>query len=76
MTIYIWPENLLAWSFFSDQCRTQWRIGMSGPTGLDYAAVLRCIDELDLDSTARRDLFSDVRAMERAALNSMRSKDG
>ena len=36
--VEIWPENETAVSLFH-RVQTQWRIGMSGPTGLDYPAV-------------------------------------
>ena len=35
---YLLPENHKAWELFC-ACSTQWRVGMAGPTGLDYPAV-------------------------------------
>jgi hypothetical protein len=53
---------------------TQWRVGMSGPTGLDYNALPTV---LRLTGAARgdwADLFEAVRVMEDAALEKMREK--
>lgn len=35
---YLWPENVWMWQVFI-ACRTQWRSGFVGATGLDYAGV-------------------------------------
>lgn len=70
--VEIWPENARAVNAFSS-VSTQWRIGMSGPTGLDYPAVFATIDRLHrtLDDDARDAIFADVQVMERAALREM-----
>ncbi len=73
--VEVWPENWPAFEFFADQCSTQWRVGMRGPTGLDHTAVLADLDELDLSKADRRVLFADIRAMERAALGVMAQRD-
>lgn len=73
--IELWPDNQLAFSFFADQCATQWRTGVNGATGLDYTAVLACIRQLRLKREDSDQLFADVRVMERAALEAMRKKD-
>lgn len=69
----IWPENVSAYLVF-DAMRTQWRVGMAGATGLDYAALPATLDflgiEFDEDLT-RRQLFSQVRIMEYEALSLM-----
>lgn len=63
--IEIWPEHVQAAELFAE-LGTQWRIGMSGPTGLDYAAVLAFIGLIDSDD--RRELFRQIRVMEREAM--------
>ena len=70
-----WPENIDSLNLFI-ALQTQWRIGMSGATGLDYPAVFATIDRLHRDKTdARRDeLFADVQIMEAAALKKMAEK--
>ena len=35
---HLWPEHQDAFALFV-QCRTQWRAGFGGATGLDYAGV-------------------------------------
>lgn len=70
-----WPENLDSLNLFVE-VQTQWRVGMSGATGLDYPAVFATLDRLHRDKTdARRDeLFSDLQIMEAAALKKMAEK--
>lgn len=64
---YLWPENVPIWTLWQS-LQTQWRVGMAGATGLDYAAVWAVIDR----SVARRrrdETFAAVRSMERAVLD-------
>lgn len=70
----VWPENWQAVGFFMDFCRTQWRVGMGGPTGLDYTAVLACLRSLKLGRDKADEVFADVRVMEVAALAAMAQK--
>lgn len=35
---HLWPEHEQSLGVFA-ACRTQWRMGFDGPTGLDYAGV-------------------------------------
>lgn len=72
--IEVWPENWQAVGFFMQFCRTQWRVGMNGPSGLDYTAVLACIDRHKLEPEKASELFEDVQVMEAAALEVMASK--
>jgi hypothetical protein len=69
----IWPENVNAFLVF-DAMRTQWRVGMAGATGLDYAALPATLDLLDIEfdeDTTRKQLFSQLRVMEYEALSLM-----
>lgn len=67
-TVYLWPECVPAWRHWQ-QLQTQWRIGMGGATGLDYAGVRAYLDEQDIAPGAqRRDIFSCIQACEAAAL--------
>ena len=70
-----WPENIDSLNLFV-AVQTQWRVGTSGATGLDYPAVFATLDRLHRDKTdARRDeLFADVQIMEAAALKKMAEK--
>ena len=54
-----------------DSVFTQWRVGMGGPTGLDYAAVYPLLDRAAKDPQEWDELFSDIQVMEGAALKQM-----
>jgi hypothetical protein len=64
---YLWPENVEAWHCWC-AVQTQWRVGMGGATGLDYAGVRAYLDEAGLQGQARRDTFAGICAAERATL--------
>lgn len=68
--IELWPENEDAFLLFC-QMGTQWRVGMGGPVGLDYAALPVVMDMAGIDAAARPLLFEAVRVMENAALAEM-----
>lgn len=66
--IEVWDENAESFNLFT-QLMTQWRTGFNGPTGLDYTAVLTVIN---MEQRSNVDeLFTDIRAMEHAALEQM-----
>lgn len=48
--------------------QTQWRTGVAGATGLDYAGVRAWLDELGLPPDERRAAWAGIRACERATL--------
>lgn len=50
---------------------TQWRVGMSGATGLDYAVLPVVMDLEGVETDKRRQIFQDVRTMEQEALRAM-----
>lgn len=68
----VWPEHIGVLNLF-DAVRTQWRVGMAGPTGLDYPAVLATLDRLfsKLSEERRNEMFLDLQVMEREALDVM-----
>ena len=70
---YLWPCNLDAWHAWCE-LQTQWRHGMGGPTGLDYAGVRAYLDELGHLGDERRALFSGLRAAEHATLEAWAEK--
>lgn len=47
---------------------TQWRVGMAGATGLDYAALPAVFDLYDVPKGQRRERMDEIRIMEREAL--------
>jgi len=65
--VEVWPENEQALQVFSE-LMTQWRIGMGGPTGLDYAALPVVMDFAGIAPPDRAQLFDAVRVMESEAL--------
>lgn len=69
----VWPEN---WPIFStfNQLSTQWNVGVNGPAGLQYLVVFAWLDRLGLAGDDWHDAFSDIRAMERAALDAMSAR--
>lgn len=63
---YLWPRNLRVWLAWC-AVQTQWRVGMSGATGLDYPAVWAVLDRR-LPRRRRDEAFEAIRGMERAVL--------
>ena len=63
----MWPDTHAAFILFNN-LSTQWRIGMGGPAGLDYAAVYPLLDRAAKDPQEWDELFSDIQVMEGAAL--------
>ena len=70
----VWPENWPAFSVFC-QMSTQWRVGLNGPTGLDYNVLFKIMSRLGLPDDEYDVMFSDVRVMEVAALEAARADD-
>jgi hypothetical protein len=71
--IEVWPDNWNAFEVFA-ALQTQWRSGMSGPTGLDYTALEPVMRLQGIKKRDRQDVFAGVRVMEVAALEVMRAK--
>lgn len=67
----VWPENWPAVELFA-AVSTQWRVGMAGATGLDYAAVRAAMEMQGVPPADWPARFGEVRIMERAALEVMR----
>jgi hypothetical protein len=69
-TIEVFPEN---WPAFlvMEAMGTQWRAGMGGATGLDYAAIPPVMSLLSVPKKIRNSVFQDVRVMESEALIAM-----
>lgn len=71
--IELWPENVVPKVVFSAM-GSQWRIGFSGPTGLDYGALECVMRVLKVPPEDEIDVFDAVRVMEAAALQMMNRK--
>jgi hypothetical protein len=65
-----WPDNIQAIRVFISM-DTQWRTGMNGSTGLDYAALSEVWRRLKVPPAERDDVFDDLRVLEGAALRQM-----
>lgn len=72
--IGVWPENWQAYLVFNT-VRTQWRTGPGGVSGLDYGALDRRIDRLDLSNDDREDLEACIQVMEIAAMAEINKRD-
>ncbi len=72
--VEVWPENWQTVGLFISVA-TQWRIGMGGPTGLDYNVLFRILDNMGCSRDEWDQLFDDIRVMESAALESMRQQN-
>ena len=69
--VLIYPENWTTLQCFID-LQTQWRTGMAGATGLDYAAVPTVLEMRGITRPKhKRKVFAGLRVMEAAALEIM-----
>jgi hypothetical protein len=66
----IWKANWQAVAVFRD-LETQWRVGMAGPTGLDYGAIEPALRLTEVSTETWPDLFRCIRVLEREALDVM-----
>lgn len=64
---WLWPENEAAFQLWLS-LQSQWMVGMSGPTGLNYAGVEVCMRLRGTKKSEQRALFDSIQAMEQAAL--------
>lgn len=72
-TFALWPECLeifLIWQ----SIQTQWRSGMGGATGLDYAGVQAYMALRGIANKKRPELFSALQVMETATLKEWHKK--
>lgn len=65
--IEVWECNADAFYVFRSM-GTQWRIGMAGATGLDYAAMPVVMDAVGVRRKRRTEVFASVQIMEQEAL--------
>lgn len=66
----VWPDNEAALDVFV-QMGTQWRVGVGGPVGLDYAALRFVMRMQRVPPSEQPELFEAIRVMEHAALGEM-----
>lgn len=70
-TAHVWPCNVQAVNLFIE-VGTQWRVGPSGPYGLDYNIVYDEIYRIGLGAEAVQQMKADIRILEDAALEELR----
>lgn len=71
--IDLWPENERVLGLFTSVA-TQWRMGFSGPVGLDYGVVLHFMGRMHLADADHDDLFHDMRMAENEALTILNNR--
>lgn len=64
---YLWPCNVAAWGHWC-ALQTQWRSGMGGATGLDYAGVRAYFGIVGIPGDEALELFQIIQACERECL--------
>jgi len=67
--VEVWEENTEVFKLFA-RLGTRWRIGMSGPSGLDYNVLFTYMAMKNINI----DLLDDIRLMESAALTEIHRK--
>ena len=68
----IWPDNWPHVETFVAMS-TQWRLGASGPLGLDYSALQAVLRLRGLPRSRWPETFDAIRVMEEAALEALRA---
>lgn len=65
--VELWAEHVRVVALFRAM-QTQWNVGMNGPIGLRYEALPAVERQLGISPRRAKRMFSDLRVMERAAL--------
>jgi hypothetical protein len=71
--VEVWPDNWLSVNTFA-ALSTQWRVGVSGPIGLDYTAIPDVMRMTGVPRAEWPEVFDCIRVMEVAALRKLREK--
>lgn len=66
-SVEVWPDNVRAFNVFQ-ALRTQWQVGMSGPTGLNFLVAYNRMDRMGLSPEEYNQLDEDLQVMEATAL--------
>lgn len=67
LTVEVWPEHQKPLTLFLSML-TQWRVGMGGPVGLDYAVLPFVGRRLGFTDEDLDECFADLQGLEREAL--------
>jgi hypothetical protein len=65
--VYLWPELVPLWQLWG-RVQTQWRTGMAGATGLDYAGVRAALPLCGVPRRKWRELFTGLQLLESEVL--------
>lgn len=68
--VEVWPDNWDSALLFTSM-GTQWRVGMSGATGLDYGVLPAVLRLRGVSRSLWPGLFEDLRVLEAEALTTM-----
>ena len=71
--VLILPDNLEAVNLFID-LSTQWRVGASGASGLDYNVLFQMLNMHRVPKKKWASLIDDIQVMEGQALETMSEK--
>jgi hypothetical protein len=66
--VALWPENWPCLNLFT-QLSTQWRVGMNGPTGLDYNVFFHEMDRNGVHGDDYDEMLAGLRVIETTALD-------
>ena len=69
-SIEVWPDNHQSVGLFN-RLSTQWRVGMSGCTGLDYGVMFQMMTRMGLSVEDFDRIEGDIRVLENEALSEM-----
>ena len=69
----MWPENWPTLEMFL-RCQTQWRVGVNGVIGLDYAAVAWVLKLYEAEDQHRA-MLEDLQVMEGAVLSVLSKRE-
>ncbi|MDF4005322.1 DUF1799 domain-containing protein [Luteibacter sp. PPL552] len=70
----LWPENWPAIQLFT-RLSTQWRVGMNGPTGLDYNVVFHELDRTGVVGDDYDEMMAAIRVIESTALEEIHQQE-
>jgi hypothetical protein len=70
----VWEENWETVEMFL-RLQTQWRVGMSGRTGLDYVAAKWLFSLYQIEKPAQKMLLEDLQIMESAVLEAQAARE-
>ena len=71
--VEVWEEHWACFLIFT-RLKTQWRVGMSGPTGMDYSLLPTLLDTFSVKQRDRGRVLESLLVMEDEALRIMSAR--